>query len=98
MNSPHRGIILVQTLVQLPGAVAADGVGVMVPAVWPIRGEHCGHVTPLHQSQLTWPGQLGGEADEEVEECPGAHNHVVNIHVEPHQQHPVTKALGAETI
>ena len=59
MNSPHRGIILFQTLVQLPGAVAADGVGVMVPAVWPIRGEHCGHVTscpPItaHLTRAAW--------------------------------------------
>ena len=42
--------------------------------------------------------ELPPQIEEEVEECPGAHNHVVNIHVEPHQQHPVTKALGAETI
>ena len=53
----------------LPHGLGGEvGVG---PGTWqPIRGEHCGHVTPLRQSQLTVPVPghgLGVEADHDPE-------------------------------
>ena len=40
------------------------------------------------------PGQVAGEAHTQVEQGPGAHHHVVDIHIEPHKEHTVAKTLN----
>ena len=46
------------------------------------------------------PGDVGGggEPGEQVEEGPGAHNHVIHVDIEPHQQHSVAETLRNEAL
>lgn len=46
------------------------------------------------------PGDVGGggEPGEEVEEGPGAHNHVIHVDIKPHQQHSVAESLINEVL
>ena len=46
------------------------------------------------------PGNVGsgGEPGEQVEEGPGAHNHVIHIDIKPHQQHSVAQTLRKQAL